>query len=121
MRSVTNDPACFMEFGLIQRIKQGSASSNLVIKWVKEFCRKKINIIIKNYILVAKKNVMVDSFIGILFTILICIILFKIKTKYDKTTLSLAWRDRVRRLTIDPVVMRSSTATGHISYALLVN
>ena len=32
-----------------------------------------------------------------------------------------AWRDRVRRLATDPVVMRSSPATGHIRCALLVN
>ena len=31
------------------------------------------------------------------------------------------WRDRLRRLAIDSVVMRSSPATGHIRYALLVN
>ena len=31
------------------------------------------------------------------------------------------WRDRVRRLATDPVVMRSSPATGHIRCALLAN
>ena len=32
------------------------------------------------------------------------------------------WRDRVRRLATDPVVMRSNPATGHnIRYALLAN
>ena len=33
----------------------------------------------------------------------------------------LVWRDRVRRLATDQVVMRSSPATGHIRCALLVN
>ena len=31
------------------------------------------------------------------------------------------WRDRVRRLATDTIVMRSSPATGHIRCALLVN
>ena len=31
------------------------------------------------------------------------------------------WRDRVRRWTTDPVVMRSSPDTGHIRCALLAN
>ena len=31
------------------------------------------------------------------------------------------WRDRVRRLAADPLVMRSSPATRHIRYALLNN
>ena len=33
----------------------------------------------------------------------------------------LVWRDRVRRLATDPVVMRSSPAEGHIRCALLVD
>ena len=33
----------------------------------------------------------------------------------------IVWRDRVRHLATDPVVMRSSPATGHIRYALLAN
>ena len=36
-------------------------------------------------------------------------------------TSTCVWRDKVRRLATDPVVMRSSPATGHIRYALLVN
>ena len=31
------------------------------------------------------------------------------------------WRNGVRRLATDPMVMRSTPATGHIRYALLVN
>ena len=31
------------------------------------------------------------------------------------------WRDRVRHVATDPLVMRSSPATGHIRYALLNN
>ena len=33
----------------------------------------------------------------------------------------LMWRDRVRRLAIDPVIMRSRPATEHIRCALLAN
>ena len=42
--------------------------------------------------------------------------------KVSRTIMCLpVWRDRVRRLTTDPVVMRSSPATGHIRCALLAN
>ena len=31
------------------------------------------------------------------------------------------WGDRIRRLATDPVVMRSSPATGYVRWALLVS
>ena len=40
---------------------------------------------------------------------------------YNTDICLLVWRDRVRRLATDPVVMRSIPATGHIRCALLAN
>ena len=43
------------------------------------------------------------------------------KKQSKKVKLILVWHDKVKSLSTDPVVMRSSPAATHISYALLIN